>query len=384
MYVMLSSIRVVKKCFPKVEKLLKAVYNGIITVIKRFNPRFIQGNRPEYNIRIGPYCYTVMHWLFHGQHLPCEWVPACGLTCDQLGETIHHFYNDGYKFAWSIDRSSWDASMTTHALEASFDLLHYIVPMSRSTRQAFNKQLSTFGVTYDGIKFTNVGRVHSGDANTSLGNTLLSFMSASYSLDSLGIVDFKLIAIGDDLLVLLRNPCKGKFEHYVQHQQQCFNITTTGHVAYHPVDFDFISSHPLPTYSNGQLIWTMVPTVGKCFPKLFYKLDEACPEPLPWIRGVVKCMRFTANAHPFFNAILDSIHSIVGTGPIYINMKDREYKMSNDCIHQPIGLASEWLVERYHENVFALYSLLDRIHKVHQIPYLFRCDLSKVTERDTK
>jgi len=237
----------------------------------------------------------------------------------------------------------------------------------------------------DGTKYTTRGKVHSGDPNTSLGNTLMALISAIYTCVKLKL-HFRIIALGDDMLIMTREPFPK--ELFVESQEVDFGIITKCKVSSHPVDCEFLSSHPLPAFYSSREIWAMTPMVGKCLPKLYF-----WQEPIPfiptfdWLRGVNNTMNATANHNPVIAAFVSSTAKLLPPGPSYYDKFSTakiKYKMAGCPGLQQHPIAMEWLRKRYglwFDLAFAeLQTALDDVKTLPTLlPY---CSFSTFTERD--
>jgi len=289
----------------------------------------------------------------------------------QLGKSVKRDFDRGYNYAWSIDRSSWDACITTSAQEGLFDFFKRISPFSRFEQICFNAQTKTWGVTANGSFYRGRGRVHSGDPNTTLGNTLLSFVSAEYTLRALGITDYQFYATGDDALILFRGKPQHSLVEFASHQEQCFQIVTTGKEAKHPVDFDFLSACPLPVVVDGILTWCYTPLFGKCFPKLMFSISlEAHLDPFNWLSDLLYAMKYLVNHHPWFSPILETTLSFLDVPTHDFAENHDPYRRRNDTLCLCSTLADSWLGVRYGStNALNLkIELLTELSRVESLP----------------
>jgi len=374
-----------RKAFPKVEKMMKFLYKPIDFAFKLYpmTLRFIQSISPEANYIIGPYCHAVMGTLFHC--LPDSVHSACGDSVIAVGQWIRRGWDAGYHYIASIDRTNWDGMTTSWLIQQSFRIYQTILPMTKDEKFIFDSQLKTRGFTKDGSFYSTIGKVHSGDPNTSLGNTLMAMISATYHCRLLHLT-FRVIALGDDMLIMTKQPFP--MDLFIEMQKRDFGIITKCKISTNPVDCEFLSSHPLPAYYAGKEVWAMTPLIGRCLPKLYYWQQPIDKIPVDdWIRGVNNTMYATAGHNPFIRRFLDTTKMLIPDGPCYydkFSLAKVKYKL-----HGCVGLqmhpdADSWLAKRYglwyHIHSAQVYTQLLRVTRLPTLlPF---CNFSCFTERD--
>jgi hypothetical protein len=102
---------------------------------------------------------------------------------------------------------SFDSSFSTQAISAEHKIykLHGMC-LDKQATEAYNYQYTTrgFNRTRHGerIAYTVPGKRKSGTPNTSCGNSLINALLHTKYLHEVGIYDFKLIVLGDDVLIV--------------------------------------------------------------------------------------------------------------------------------------------------------------------------------------
>lgn len=147
------------------------------------NPRCISGKSPDYFFNTGPAYWLwsetlkKKYWSDISDCLNMQYIYSGGLDAIAIGYIIHHYECMGW-YAMEGDFSRYDGHNEVEALDAEFtfyedcgmpkDLLHF-----------FRLQMNTKGTSMSGHKFKVDGKVASGVANTSVGNTIRNFMIAT-------------------------------------------------------------------------------------------------------------------------------------------------------------------------------------------------------------
>jgi hypothetical protein len=327
-----------RQAFVKREKLLKRVGDRVLD----FDPRVIMATSVHNNALLGPYIYALQ------EAFRAVWSPdtdtffSCGYTNVVVGEYVHRAFDDGFCFAFVLDKSRFDQCITTRALEVEFQIYESILKPTTRARQMLYAQLNTIGYTPQGCRFECPGRRKSGDPNTSLGNTLLCVLAARHTLDSLHM-HARIMALGDDMVVFARTNC---FQDFVDHQS-AFGFATKGYVTSEPVDIVYMSSHPLPATFNGQQVWAMTPLLAKTLVKFCYSHSYvAIRKPAEVLRGMCRSLLSTAGHNEplcmFLNRILSALGQGAAIAPSIDHLKPILYEVVSPGAH-----ALEWLYTRY-------------------------------------
>jgi hypothetical protein len=101
-----------------------------------------------------------------------------GQTSESLGDwydTVPMFYTS----ILEVDFSRWDASLGVEALQSEIDV-NVALKCPAIVKQLMTTMLNTAGRTTSGLKYRRIGTRHSGDPNTSVGNSILNCCLNSY------------------------------------------------------------------------------------------------------------------------------------------------------------------------------------------------------------
>jgi hypothetical protein len=168
-------------------------------------PRIIQSadSLTKFYLSLWTYPFSeVMKTVFNPDSHLCY---ASGLTPLDVGLWFD-FHTDrlGATEVLETDFSRWDAHLCPEALNNEI-ALYALCGCEPKTVGLFNKAKSARVYSKHGNRYVPRQGRHSGDANTSCGNTLLNIMLHEYYFLTIGYTqdDYALIALGDDMLALL-------------------------------------------------------------------------------------------------------------------------------------------------------------------------------------
>lgn len=168
-------------------------------------PRLIQGRTPEYNLCYLQYVVPMEHTLYenltYGSHSNLRCV-AKGLNPQERAELYLgklQSYLD--PVVYSGDHKTFDAFITVDHLKA----VHrkYRKMCGKGIKRYCHAQLHNKCKTVNGIRYNIKGTRMSGDADTGLGNTIISLDLAYGALRSNNIEKYDLLCDGDDFMIIV-------------------------------------------------------------------------------------------------------------------------------------------------------------------------------------
>jgi hypothetical protein len=173
-------------------------------------PRLIQGRTPEYNLCFLQYVVPMEHTLYthltYGSHSGLRCV-AKGLNPQQRAE----LYSDKIRtfldpVVISGDHKTFDAFITVQHLKAVHK--KYRIMCGRGIKRYCHAQLHNKCKTVNNIRYNIKGTRMSGDADTGLGNTIISLDVAYAVLAHNGISKYDLLCDGDDFMIIVERGTK--------------------------------------------------------------------------------------------------------------------------------------------------------------------------------
>jgi hypothetical protein len=165
-----------RNMFTKIESLPKSTTDGV----PKNAPRGIQGGTAHHNIGTGPFCKAFSKMLSTTWSVKNELGPmyTSGATAEDIGEMFRRATEklEGNLGILEGDFARFDSTIHRLFLELEADIYKY-VGCSEQAYAAFLSCIATFGRDKFGTRYSVDGGRHSGDHNTSCGNTLLQALA---------------------------------------------------------------------------------------------------------------------------------------------------------------------------------------------------------------
>jgi len=184
------------------------------------HPRFVSGKHDDYLCASSP-DYKLFVESMKEQYyktteaaIQSKFIYTSGMTADEIGLIVTHFERRGW-YAYEGDFSRYDAHNEEEAIDAQFKWYEF----PKELDSVLRKQLTTKGRTMSNIRFGHVGKVASGVANTSYGNTLIGFMFFAGFFEKIGDTDYVVVQLGDDNIVFTKY--KFSIDEIVNYALEC-------------------------------------------------------------------------------------------------------------------------------------------------------------------
>lgn len=276
----------------------------------KFKPRFISGKTEEYLATVGPEYYTLQKQLsskFFG--LDSKYVYTGGMSGEEVGGLVSNLEAKGYRFAEN-DMSSYDGHTEVEAIDEEMNCYEGLLP--EDVMNSLRKQARCDGSTMSGVKYKCPGKFCSGVINTSFGNTLRNFAMHDYALTQMGLEDFILIALGDDIVIAYKGPLG-------EGDRECLQNTFTGfgHVANFVFreDVDFLEFCSMRFWRVGNTR-VMGPKPFRVLSKMAVKDPSVKPADLiPYLRGILASYKYDMFV-PVLGEVLTRLKETVGQGKV--------------------------------------------------------------------
>lgn len=179
----------IRKCFIKVEILL-----GWEKV-----PRIIQDVSRNVHVLLGPFIYRVGKMLMNHWDENSKYFYASGRT--PLAAGIWFKQHEHCKNFYVGDMSRFDASIAAPILHEINEWYKLLAP-TRDVQECLDKRISaTMVMNKFGHKYSVHGQRRSGDADTSVANSIINAAVHTYLLSRCGIQDFHMAVLGDDIVI---------------------------------------------------------------------------------------------------------------------------------------------------------------------------------------
>jgi hypothetical protein len=244
-------------------------------------PRAIQARKPRYNLVLQTYLHKVERWLFHRGF--SKRVTTKGLDAYSKASFL--------KLAWDqfvdpvailADHSRFDSRQHTLWLQSEHSFYQRFYPQDKLLKELLEMQLVNKGGSRNGVSYTVRGTRASGDANTSLGNSLTNIAILCYWLKS--IRNKRIIVDGDDSVVLIERTDL----HLSASRLQDMGFSTTYTVVDVFEEVEFCQCRPVQTM-NG---WLMVRTPQRLVERSTVCIQRNYNRPdlfMRWLHTVGKC-----------------------------------------------------------------------------------------------
>nr|USC30244.1 MAG: putative RNA dependent RNA polymerase [Tombusviridae sp.] len=330
--------------FTKREKILKD---------EPYDPRFIQGRSIRYTQCVGPLLWSA------GKILGDVWGPTWSTKsspfnadpmhrCPQLfyatGGTREH-YGQWYDVACDElvefceggddlvvlenDFSRFDSTISAEMLGLERSVYEWMFKIDAKVLRALRSQDVTVGRTKNGVKYACNGGRHSGDANTSVGNTILNGAASLWiACEVLGEagqplapwdVPMRGIYGGDDSYVLMPRTEAMKLStqmarYYTElgWRPKCKLVET--------YEAEFYSATFVPTAEGTVLL----PKPGRVLAKAFYAMEDYSDlKARGWARQIAENLHTECSVFPWMKVILGHMTKKLGGVERYTSTKDR-------------------------------------------------------------
>jgi len=282
----------VRKAFIKREKLLKSGPGGT----EDYDPRVIQGTGDLANALLGPYIHAFSKYLCTQWNIESAITYAAGLNADGLGSWMCSNLEQGYTWFLESDYSRYDVSISVAGLMAEQDV-YRTHGVGKWARVVLEEQLFVRGKSSHGHTYSIQGTRCSGDPNTSCGNSMLNAGVVVSILVEMGIKDYRLIVMGDDMVVALRERvCPDLYAARVAE----FGLKAKVKITDDPDLVEFCSGRFWIT-QHGR-VWG--PKVGRFMAKIGFSVPVQ-HDPHGWMKGVLVGVRQDVNHVPLLNIYVE-------------------------------------------------------------------------------
>jgi hypothetical protein len=273
-----------------------------------------------------------------------------GMNAEQLGAAFQLFLTLGQWIGipiviLEIDQHRFDGHQGegSHAYETN-EINKYKFVQSKNYkarlfRKCLKSQAATAGATRDGHRFSYKYKRHSGDSNTSSGNTEKAVGSINYALEKCGLrlgttrAQCRVMALGDDAIVRLPHgtsveDAQGLVENLVYHCDVLGFKTKMSVKTSTDVSFCSGRFYPVTTENDGDYVWG--PKLGRVLFKYYWKKDEdGCDR--DWLNGIVTSRRLDFAFLPILRVINSHLYDLGFNQQRYVKI---DFKPHATVAHQ--------------------------------------------------
>jgi hypothetical protein len=274
---------------------------------KVLKPRLIQARTAAVLVTMGPAMLaagkTAKEALDGAEHDGFSCLFASGRSAEALGA----WYDEHSRGDWRVyefDGKAWDTSICPPALDAwAADCASLGIPRRARAIMAARTAGPIEGKTRGGIRYTRVGQVSSGDADTSVGNT---WTHARFWRDAQLMIGVTMAVLvnGDDSVVAVHDPPNDFAERAVAHGAT-LGFMFVRQVRDTPHLMEFCSSRFWATADGSSVL---APKPGRIFAKTFWSLTRYRPaRQRAWLRGIALGLLQDCSHVPVLRTVLSRI-----------------------------------------------------------------------------
>ncbi len=306
--------------FPKIEANIKSDTLGV----EKIDPRAIQSNDPIHNVHVAPSIHTV------SDILSSDWsikekrgiVYTSKVSAQCLGTYFDRAIKEPSKIVIEGDYSRFDSSV--HAGLLRLENQYYsMMGVPQTVLDSLENSITTEGYDKYSNAYKVLGTRHSGDPNTSCGNTLLQGLMSTYAFattvnkenppspqDTWDKLEINGMLLGDDSLFIVADTTNVK--------QYVLNLRKLG-VDLEPIvhrDLDaiykptFCSSrfYPVQNRDTGEITTVLAPPIGRVLTKAGYYVNiPKTMKPLEILRGDALSRYQNIHCIPFLKEYWETI-----------------------------------------------------------------------------
>jgi len=347
--------------------------------VTSMTPRCIQSAKPEHNVITGPYMYQFSDYLkqIWSVDNPVGLVYASSITADRIGK---YFQNsiDPSAVVYEGDYNRYDASMHCGLLRTEIEVYRHC-GAPNAVLQALERSLHTEFYDKYGNHAVVLGTRHSGDPNTSCGNTLISGLISTFCaaaqhdyispIKLWNKISMRGLFLGDDSLISMKT---------VDPTQYTLDLRKLGTdlepQVHHGLDAmykpTFCSSRFYPVLGlDGQLYVVLGPPIGRVLTKAGYYVDIPTHlSPASIVRGDALGRIHDCHFIPFLSDYWQHVSNL--TKDVVAAPDTKQDKVNRYCYH----------VEHKYLACDATWAMLEHVYGLTRDDWLkFKCELSAVT-----
>jgi hypothetical protein len=347
-----------RKSFNKTELYNKSTFDGT----QDYDPRLIQGVSEKATVALGPWMDSFNKWLKNHFNMFSKLTYASGMNAEDAGMWLSIALDEIQDpvYFW-CDFGRFDATQGAGCFKHEKSMyVHCGLKRHPDAFKTFCAQRVTVGYTRNGVKYKVKNTRKSGDSNTSCGNSWHNGTTAVQTLLDLGITEFKVIVMGDDMFVVmsrkdvedaqideslfdmgveLEHPVVDKMKVFCRNYETIMRaygfVPETG-FSYNLYDAEFCSSLFWPV--EGGYVLGSKP--GRAMPKMGYSIKNLDDKQ---VQGVFKGHWMNSSHIPILNDFI-SYHLKDEDAPIEIT---NHYRINSTRAHGMCPEAVRFFENRY-------------------------------------
>jgi hypothetical protein len=371
--------------FPKMESVIKSNYEESI----KYCPRNIASRDPQHNVITGPFMHAMSNLMCKTWSVNNDYgvVYTSKVSADDIGAYFHGSFDGPNRIGLEGDFERYDTTIHIGFLRLEIDY-YSMCGASEVVLQSLERSIDTVAFDKNGNKFSVEGVRHSGDPNTSCGNTLIQVLAATFCLakalnpdlplrpkEIWKILRLRSTFLGDDSSMILDNRVdlvkytlllRGlglnlKPKVYTSDQAKYF--TTFCSARFYPVKDEL-----------DQLTTVLSPPIARVFTKAGNFVDIPTKlDPISLVKGDALSRLQDCHAIPFlsdyWHHIIKLLSNVQAQSTSKIS-KDYEHKYHIKKQYKPCDETWDMLYEVYHLTKADHAIYLKELQKITSLPHI--------------
>jgi hypothetical protein len=243
-------------------------------VSEDFDPRAIQANTDRLNVSLGPFIAKASEQLkakWHAGHRICY---TSGMTGEDIGAWRQQFGNRKVTIV-ECDESRYDAHQGAEAYQLSKSLCEKMgIEHHGDSSFALTSMRRINGWSSHGVKYSVDYTMTSGSPTTSFSNTFVNGIKTSFALERAGIMEYRILVHGDDVIIVLEGHMTVKeiasFRSSFRSHQARLGFETKIKISHEWTQIEYCSSLFWPVAGG----YVLGPKIGKRLPKIGFSLQD--------------------------------------------------------------------------------------------------------------
>jgi len=201
--------------FPKIESVIKSNVDGSI----KYDPRNIASRDPQHNVVTAPFMHSFSDFLASKWNTGKEFgmVYTSKVCADEIGQYFHDSFDGPNRVVIEGDYKRYDTTIHVGFLLLEIEM-YKRCGASQVVIESLQRSIDTVAYDRYGTKFSVDGVRHSGDPNTSCGNTLIQGLATTFALakclnktkppspkEVWEQLQMRSMFLGDDSLIIINN-----------------------------------------------------------------------------------------------------------------------------------------------------------------------------------
>jgi hypothetical protein len=292
-------------------------------------PRIIQGRSVAIKVATGRFTWAYGKALRTVYPTDSLYVYGGGCSSEDIGQAFDRIAVSGEAGAgkwYAFDCKRFDRTVGPAPMACLYDEYKACGAPRDCLAALAGRDGERVGSTRNGILFSRIAQVSSGDGDTTCGNSRIHLVL----LEACPVVGAAIV-MGDDAVVWTDNP-----------GAVCDAYRAGGLEPKVSPDLDFCSALFWPTEEGSVL----GPKIGRLLGKTFHAMNKMDGGYQPWLRGVCLGLLTSCSHVPILRVLVPHMLGLAGQGPVH-RPDDYRYKLRSEQMHVACPTTWEFTQLRY-------------------------------------